>query len=189
MITLPPAITLTPPATFAPTDTLPPTVIPTFTPTQVPFVPQLPTFTPLPPSTVQYILQPGTPITFAGFPHPGYGCNWLGIGGQVFDLDSKPVLNLVLTLKGTLNGQEINLVGLTGAAQAWGPGGYEFKLADQPVASDGTLWLQVFNLKGVPISDRIFITTYTECSKNSIMVNMKQITEGIIFRLYLPAIP
>jgi hypothetical protein len=134
-----------------------------------------------------YILQPGTPVAVANFSHPEKGCDWMGLGGQVFNTNSEPVLYLVVEVGGTLNGANLSALALTGSATAWGPGGFEIKLADKPVESSGTVCVQFYDLGGTPLSDRVYLTTYLNCNQNAILVNMVQPkAPGIKF--YLPAI-
>jgi hypothetical protein len=135
---------------------------------------------------MKYGLQPGTPVGVAGFVHADLGCKWMGIGGQVFALDSTPVKQLVVELGGTLGGQAISQLSLTGAATEWGPGGFEFTLANHPIESSGTLWLRVLDLNGDPISNRIYFTTYNDCSKNAILVNLSQLVPNMGIQQYLP---
>lgn len=139
-------------------------------------------------SPIMYAVQPGTPIALSGFPHPEFGCNWMGVGGQVFGLNGQPVKNLVVSLKGILGTQDLDLLSLTGAATIWGEGGYEFKLADKPVESNGTLYLQFFDLAGKPVSDKVYLTTYNDCNRNTIMANMQQIRVSAQIILRFPFI-
>jgi hypothetical protein len=110
----------------------------------------------------------------------------MGAGGQVFALDSTPVNQLVVELGGTLNGQAISQISLTGTATEWGPGGYEFALATHPIESSGTLWLRVLDLNGDPVSDRIYFTTYNDCSKNVILINLNEVFTKAANRTYIP---
>jgi hypothetical protein len=162
-----------------------------------------PTFTPVPPAPTQkiatpvpvvptqipmkYTLQPGTPLALTGFVHADLGCNWMGVGGQVFAQDSSPVKQLVIELGGNLNGQPVSQLSLTGAAIDWGPGGYEFTLSNQPIDSSGTLWLRALDLNGKPISDKIYFTTYNDCAKNAILINLSE-TNPALQKNYLPII-
>lgn len=145
---------------------------------------------PVPASTsiLMFAVQPGTPIALSGFPYPDKGCNWMGVGGQVFALNGQPVKNLVVSLKGQLGTEDFDLLSLTGAATIWGEGGYEFKLADKPVASDGTLYLLFFDLNGKPVSDKVYLTTYNDCNRNTIMANMQQVRVSMKTTIRLPFI-
>ena len=147
--------------------------------------------TPVPPTVggeIIYAIQPGTPVALSGFPHPELGCNWMGVGGQVFASTANPVINLVVQLSGKIGGQDVNILGVTGSATIWGEGGYELKIADHPIESSGTLWLQFYNLSGNPVSDRIYLTTYNDCARNSILLNLIQFRDSNPYRTYLPDI-
>ncbi len=135
---------------------------------------------------VTYILQTGTPMNVTGFSHADLGCKWMGIGGQVFNIQSEPVLFLVVEAGGVLNGNPVSALALTGSATAWGPGGFEIKLSDQPVESKGTVWVQFYDLGGTPVSDKVYLTTYRDCDKNAILVNMIQ--PQPVFRYYFPVV-
>jgi hypothetical protein len=170
------AIAPAPTTTFTPASPTPTQKIPT----KVPAAP-----TPIP---MKYGLQPGTPAAVAGFVHSDLGCNWMGIGGQVFALDSTPVKQLVVELGGTLNGQPISQLSLTGTATQWGPGGFEFTLANHPIDSSGTLWMRLLDLNADPISNRIYFTTYSDCTKNTILVNLTQLVPNMGIQQYLPLV-
>ncbi len=137
--------------------------------------------------TFTYTLQSGTPVAVANFTHPDKGCNWMGVGGQVFNPESEPVLYLVVEAGGSLNGATISALALTGSATGWGPGGFEIKLSDKPVESSGTVWVQFYDLGGTPLSDRVYFTTYSSCNQNAILVNMVQPKPPTI-KFYLPMI-
>jgi hypothetical protein len=168
------------PGAPAPTFTQPPA---TSTQRIVTPAPQVPT-----PIPMKYRLQPGTPVGIAGFVHTDLGCGWMGIGGQVFALDSTPVERLVVELGGTMNGQPVSQLSLTGSATQWGPGGFEFTLANHPIESNGTLWLRVLELNGVPVSDRIFFTTYNDCSRNTILINLNEVLIQAHYNNYFPIV-
>ncbi len=136
-----------------------------------------------------YGIQPGSPIPVPGFPHPEMGCSWMGVGGQVFDYSSKPVELLVVQLKGTLGSTTVDQISITGTAKAWGPGGYEFKINDKPVETSGTLYLQFLDLSGTPVSNPVYFTTYPDCNRNSILLNMVQIGGArAINNVYFPSV-
>ena len=115
----------TPTATFtvAPTDTVVPTDTPTPEPTTTPI--------PLPP----FALQPGNPVRIPNIANAD-ACDWMGVGGQVFNLENQPISNLGVHLEGTLGGNPISLDAVTGSARDIGPSGYVFNLATQPIASE-----------------------------------------------------
>jgi hypothetical protein len=172
---------------------LPPTWTPTVTitltppvPTDTPEAPTLPvanstsqagttTAATLSNSNYSFVLQ-GDPVAVSSsIFHPTGGCQWFGVGGNVFDLKGSPVFGLVVNLGGYLNGSPIeNQSTLTGLARNYGESGYEFTIQSTPVASTGSLWVQIFDQSQIPVSDRIYFNTYSDCQHNLILINFKQ---------------
>ena len=190
----PPIITSTPSPT--PRQVLPPTWTPGPSPTTAPpeqadapaATPQAtatapaPTITrettPVPTSgeAVQgtFILQEESPSYGENFVHQDAGCSWLGVAGQVFDENGQPVEGILVEAGGFLGDKEISFLTLTGMADEYGEGGYEIKLNDQPVASEGSVWIQLVNQTNQPFSDRIFFNTFDDCDRNLITINFVQ---------------
>ncbi len=164
--TLEPTITNTPEPTSTPAPTETPFSLFTFTPTGAPGTP----------ASMPFVVGPGTPVGTSSLAfHPEAGCNWLGVAGQVFDLSGAPVSGQQVRLGGTLLGAPIDMLTLTGLTTAYGTNGfYEFTLGDKPVASSGTLWVQLLDQGGLPMSEKIYFDTYDACDKNLIFVNFKQ---------------
>ncbi len=107
-----------------------------------------------------------------------YGCTWMGVAGQVFAINNAPVQGLIIEVGGTLNGERIGnptILQATGLATAYGPGGYEVKLADEAIASSGSLWIRVLDQAGLPLSEKINFFTFSDCDKNLILINFKQV--------------
>jgi len=146
---------------------IPPTLTPTVTSTKQLF--QKPTVTP------HFLgVQIGSPVGIPNFAHPELGCQWMGVAGQVFDSDGNPIKDLVVEFGGSLAGQDMAGMAITGSASTYGPGGYEFKLADEPVASSASLWVRVFDLEGFQLSAQTNFNTYSTCDKNLILLNFVQ---------------
>ena len=175
------------------TDTLAPALTPTgvsstrkpaSTPTATP---DLPPGVPVPERVFSptYLLQSGTPAYSPNFLVPEAGCNWTGIGGQVFSVTQAPVTGLVVEVGGTLNGNPVLELTLTGNATKLGPGGFEIHLADQPVESSGDIYLQIFDVNGVPQTDQIFLDTHANCDQNLMIVNFTGVYTEFF---YLPII-
>jgi hypothetical protein len=125
------------------------------------------------------ILHEGSPqyIPASGW-HPDQGCNWMGVAGQVIDINGAPVQGLIIEVGGTLMGKNIGsptILQATGLATAYGDAGYEVKLSDEPIASSNTLWIQVLDQAGLPLSEQIRFSTYDDCDKNLIIIYFKQI--------------
>ena len=163
-------------------------------PTNNPASPQdnptgIPEILPTPYIYTRYLLQSGSPTWVENFIHPEAGCNWMGVGGQVFDHEGNSISNLFVKLTGTLNGEAVELLALTGGAINLGQGGYEFKLSDHPVASTQTLWISVFDKDGNAISDSVAISTYDSCEQNFMIVNFSEtylIANGL--KTFLPLV-
>jgi len=173
-ITTAPTTTLTATDTRIPTET--PTETSTETPTETPT--ELPTETSIPQITITpfpFTLQSGTPAYIKNFAHPSYGCDWLGVVGQIFDGNGKPLINYVVTITGKIEGKIVDFVGITGVPQAdiYGPGGFEIQIADHVFASEKALYIQVSNLDGIPISDSFPFDTFSDCEKNLVVINFQ----------------
>lgn len=180
--TLPPTWTATstelPTATFTPRPPPPPTptlfsIKPSVTPTRVLSV--TPTTT----------LSSNLPYAVSGkiFSMPGAvsgshtGCNWMGVAGQVFDLQNAPVTQMFIQLGGSLASTPIDMPSMTGTAPIYGLAGYEFTIADRPIASKKTVWLQLLDQTGLALSPRVYFDTFDDCQNNLILVNFKQVRE------------
>lgn len=148
--------------------------------------PLAPTLTPRPEPF--FVLQPGNPIPLENFLKPDLGCNWMGVGGQIFDLQGLPMTNYLIQIEGELDSGKISLLALTGGTPQLGPGGYLLEIASHPIESSGKLYLQVLDLAGRVLSDKVFITTYSECEKNFILLNFSQTLVNMNNTIYLPSI-
>ena len=177
-VQLPPTWTPLPSQEASETPTLFPssTPIPTFTPFG------LPSATPdlkasLTPGGFAFVVNKGNQNAISSETlRPGDNCKWMGVVGQVFDLRGAPVPNQLVYLGGTLAGGLIpEQPTITGLLLQYGRGYYEFKLADLPVLSKGTVWLQVRDQAGVPMSDKYYFDTYDSCDKNMVVVNFQQV--------------
>jgi len=176
-----PTATITPlqlEATWTPTlviSTESPTLAPTITlmPSQTPFSLVPPTKTP--PATATPRAPYGATITAieSTIIHPEEGCGWFGIGGSVVDSSNAPKLYMTLRLSGSINGQPVEKLTVSGTALDYGQSGFEFELGNTPVASNKLLILQLFNQAGQRQADDIPIVTYDDCNKNLILVRFK----------------
>lgn len=106
---------------------------------------------------------------------PNYGCDWVGVAGQVFDLQGRPVVGVRVWLRGTYENKRINFYSLTMESSPYGPSGFEFRLGDKPLNTTGQLSIQLLDQAGIPISERIYFDTFEDCEKNLILINFKQI--------------
>jgi hypothetical protein len=177
----PPTATPTPeiflPSTWTPTPSDTPTPSPAPTDTPAP-----PTETPVPTDTTPeatptgppFSLQSGSPVLTPNIAND-LACDWMGVGGQVFNVDGEPIQGLGVHLEGTIGELPIKLDSLTGSATALGPAGYVFNVSDHPIASVGTLWIQLNDTAGIPLSDKVVLDTSDSCDQNLVLINWKQV--------------
>jgi hypothetical protein len=175
-ITPEPASTSTP----RPTATLPPTATPFTLITPSPTVNlETPTVSPTPPKGGYPFVIDSRPLAVPNLAHPDLACNWIGVAGRVVDMSGGPKTQLIVVLGGTLGGKPVDANGikfsLTGVAPAYGQAGYEFVLGDKPVASKGTLWIQLVDQSEIPISEKVYFDTFDSCEKNLIVISFKQV--------------
>ena len=117
-------------------------------------------------------LQEGNPIQLAStIYHPGLGCAFLGVGGQAIDINAAPVVGFRVEFTGTVDGEAVYHLTITGAAPQYGPGGYEIKIADVPFDSIGELQVQLLDQEGNALSPLIIFDTFDDCSRNVILIN------------------
>lgn len=199
------ALAPTPPeatATAAPMDTaspLPPEATPTpepATPTGEIIVFSTDTPAPVTESTPQpkvflgepdagfpFSVQSNSPVYMPNFAHPDLGCNWMGVAGQAFDHYGKPLMDMVVEVGGTLNGNPVDYLGMTGTTKAYGPFSYEITLANKVLNSSGTLWIHLLNLGGITLTGQVSFDTHADCTQNLIVINFKEMGP---YRLFFP---
>ena len=168
--------TITPlqqPATWTP----PTTIAPISTRTRAPTWTLLPgfaseTFTPQPTITYTPENTSSSPVSVAITYHPGTdiypdsACNWMAVAGEIVDSAGNPLLFYPVELGGSLDGEIISQLILSGSDPNYGVSGFEFQLADHPIASTQTLYLQVFEEIGGALTDKVFFDTYDDCTRN-----------------------
>ncbi|MCD4803645.1 MAG: hypothetical protein K8R16_11980 [Anaerolineales bacterium] len=181
-----PALFLTWTPSPTPIISLPETWTPTVSPTVMPTDPPIPSNTPEPTqeetpvptaniaSGTSFSIQEGSPSYVENSFHLDAGCNWLGIAGQVFDKEGTPVSGILVKAGGFLGEIEISGLTLTGMAPDYGEGGYEIALSDSPVSSDGDIWIQLLDQANLPLSEKIYFTTFDSCDSNLIKMDFKQ---------------
>lgn len=173
--------TWTPQPTSEPTatETLRPssTPIPTETPFSLFTATNTPEVSPTPVLGMPYDVAPGSPVAISSVTfHPEAGCSWMGVAGQVLDLSGAPVsTGVVIQLSGVYGGKFIEKTSLTGIAPQYGQAGYEFYLGDTPTASNKTLWVQLLDQAGAPLSEKIYFETFEDCERNLVFINFKQV--------------
>ena len=163
-------VSLTPSPTVTCTNTSTPTIRPSATPTATP------TFTPTATEKPMPFVLKGSPQALSNdLLHPELDCESLIIGGQVWDLQDAPVIGLTVHLGGQLGQYEVDYYTLTGSAEIYGESGYEFILENPRLACEDTLWIQLEDPSGLPLSSRNYLKTSESCQENLILVNFKQV--------------
>lgn len=164
--------TASPTLVLTPSDTPRPTFTPFFTSTPFSLVP--PTRTPRPTNTPRAPFGATTQLVESTIIHPDLACNWAGIGGTVVDLNGSHIVGTVVVLRGTLNGSTVEQQTVTGINKEYGQSGFEFVIGSAPVETRGTLYVQLVDLQNIPMSDKIFVNTSSDCTKNLVLVRFKK---------------
>jgi hypothetical protein len=177
--TLPPTRTPVPalPSPTRPFNTLSPTETPSVTPT---FPPPTPTKTPTPTPTDTPTPGPSpTPTnTRSAFPFtkdtvsPQYlqnytnnaGCNWMGIAGEVVNIDGQPVPGDTYRVHVWDSGIDERVP--VGGAPAYSPSGFEQFLFDAPRVQENNIQLETVN--GTAVSQVYRVQTRASCNQNLI---------------------
>jgi hypothetical protein len=164
-------------ATRAPVNTVRPSLTPSQTPT---LPPPTPTRTPTPTPTHTPTPGPSPTATSTRSPFPftkdlvspqylqnfanSAGCNWLGLAGEVFDLDGNPVAQGSYRVHVWESGVDARVT--VGDAPAYGPSGYEQFLFDAPRVQEHNVQLETAN--GTAVSQVFRIQTRASCNQNLI---------------------
>ncbi|MBF8257240.1 MAG: hypothetical protein HW375_2147 [Anaerolineales bacterium] len=168
-IQLPPTWTPTPTVTSTPSPTASPTPEPTATDTPVPATPTAEAT-----SKAAFVVQPGSNVLVANFAND-LGCAWMGVAGQVFDKDRNPLVGITVHVEGQLAGQLVNQDSVTGSNPRIGPAGYTINLSDHPIASNGTMWIQLKDTAGLKLSDQVYFSTSVDCDENLVFINWNEL--------------
>jgi hypothetical protein len=190
---VPPTITstITPiplPATWTLVPTIQPTATstprPTFTiqPTNTPFsmvTPPTATTSPTPSRTTKPVgLAYGVTVQYFDSTtfRADTSCGDFIIAGQALDTKNTPVTGLIVKIGGSVPGKSFasSSTTLTGIVPAYGPSGFEFALGIPPESSAKTLWIQLFDQSGAPLSEQFYLTTYNDCAKNLLLIRFTQ---------------
>jgi len=168
-IQLPPTWTPTPTVTSTPSPTSSPTPEPTATDTPIPATPTAEATT-----EAAFVVQPGSNVRVANFAND-LGCAWMGVAGQVFDKDRNPLVGITVHVEGQLAGSLVDQDSLTGSNPRIGPAGYTVNLSDHPIASDGTIWIQLMDTAGLDLSDQVYFSTSVDCDENLVFINWNEL--------------
>ncbi len=174
-----PTLTTAPTATFTPrpTYTLLPSatiyMLPTSLSKQTPTRQMTPTRTPRPTGApYSLVVTYYESTTFL----PDSSCSSLFVAGQSLDAQKNPLIGLVVKVGGSLAGKVFMppLITLTGTDINLGQSGFKLDLGTGPVASNSTLWVQLFDQSNTPLSEQVKLTTYADCHKNLIYVRFQK---------------
>lgn len=184
-------------ATFTPMPPLPtPTFAPTNTPTPIQSPtprPTLPSRTPTPtathtpthtPTATPTGPTPTTPPTRSAFPFtktdtsPFYlrnfsnssGCDWLGVAGEVLNLEKNPVA--VGSFRVHVWGEGVDQRAIAGSAPIYSDSGWEVFLFDAPVVREYNVQLESAN--GTAVSQVYRIQTRASCDDNLVRLDFIQ---------------
>jgi len=80
----------------------------------------------------------------------------------------------VVRLAGKLDGKTIELTTVSGRQPGIWQVRFEFVLGETPVDSRDTLYVQLLDQAGLPLSDQIYIDTFSDCEKKPGVVRFKK---------------
>lgn len=172
-------VTVQPTETYTPRPTF--TVEPSFTPFSL--ATATPIFTPTETATPTRTVRPtGVPFTASVSAvestqyQPNSSCESMYIAGVAFGEGGSTLQGFQVKLGGSVPGKVLTnpLITLTGFVQVYGPSGFEFDLKIAPTASKNSLWIQLLDQTGLPLTEQIYLTTYSECSKNMVYVRFQK---------------
>ena len=108
--------------------------------------------------------------------NPILNCNWLGVGGQVFDILGNPLTGIKLRLGGFSVEEEFEFrYTKSGNSIIFGDSGYEFELGNKPVYSPPVKWVQLIDEEGLPLSAKVHFSTTGHCTQNWIVIDFIQV--------------
>lgn len=108
--------------------------------------------------------------------NPLLNCNWIGVGGQVFDFYGRPLSGARVKLGGAYpeTDEFIERYTTTTDEHMLGDGGYDFPLSDKPFTSTNAFWVQVIDENGDAISAKARFSTTIHCNLNLIRIDFIQ---------------
>lgn len=134
-----------------------------------------PTSTEAPVSLYSFDLQSAPTGIDASVLYPERDCKWMGVGGQVVDLQGRPVTGITVQIGGTMGTRVIDQTSLTGLALKYGEAGYEFEISKQPESTSQSIWVRLIDQARLPLSPKVYFDTYEDCQRNLIIINFRQV--------------
>jgi hypothetical protein len=174
--------TATPRPSNTPGPTLTPSLVPTFptktpTPTRTPTPTNTPTETPIGPTPTPSPTRSAFPFTKTNnspFYLQNYansaGCNWLGIAGEVLDLNRNPVPSGQFVVH--VWGDGVDQRPDVGGAPAYSPSGWEQFVSNTPVIRNYNVQLETTN--GTAVSEVYTVQTRASCNQNLVRLDFVQ---------------
>ncbi len=164
--TLAPSATITASLTITSTLAVTATQTPSVTPTLNSFTPQP---TEPPPSPYPFVLRDGQVIYTLNFANTA-GCSWQGIGGQIFDLNGQPLLQMRVHVFGAGG---VDFYVASGSNTLYGFSGWEVPLNSSLTGNSYIVELQ--SPQGTIISPQVTVTFEADnCTRNLALVNFEQ---------------
>jgi hypothetical protein len=104
-------------------------------------------------------------------------CDWMGVAGQIKDLQDRPVKGILIQLGGVLDGNRYSQIQMSGTAINYGQAGYEFTILDDGslISSKGKLYVLLLDQQYIPLSKRVYFDTYDDCEKNLTIIHFSKI--------------
>jgi hypothetical protein len=155
-----------------------PTATATLTRTPTPTATETVTPGPSPTATIHslypFILRGETKVIDAAT-FPDHDTCKLWVAGQAYDLQGAPMVGITVMLGGYMDGKNLYQLSLTGTALQYGQAGYEFTIADRPVKSRQSVWVELFDQAMIPLSAKVYFDTVEDCGQNLILINFRQV--------------
>lgn len=152
-----PSRTSTPTPTATPTETgtpTPPGPPPTASPTRSQFI---------------FTKSDNSPYYLQNFANNA-GCQWLGIAGEVLDLNRNPLL--VNSYNVHVWGNEVDVRLSVGSAPEYSPSGWVYMLSNSPIVRDYNVQLETVN--GTAVSQVYTVQTRASCNQNLLKFDFVQ---------------
>ncbi|MCI0398342.1 MAG: hypothetical protein L0332_31980 [Chloroflexi bacterium] len=119
-----------------------------------------------------FVKSEGSPFYLQNYANND-GCDWLGVGGELFDLNGQPVEPGQYLVH--LWGNDLDETSAAGSALAYGPSGWEVALGSAPVV---LAWqVEVLMPNWEPVSPAYTFETHASCSENLVYFVFLQTSE------------
>jgi len=117
----------------------------------------------------------GEPEYTTNSAHPDNGCFWMGVSGQVLDINGNPLKRYVLVVEGQLKDKSVMDIGLTGTTDDYGKNSYEILLSYMPVNTAQSLYITLYDLQGHQLANSYHFNTYADCTRNRLDIDFQQV--------------